>query len=163
MAIDRRARRTYSTKLALVGDIRAQSSVYLSPIRKVGDQKRQERAERPTIATSGPIARAISRPATSGVVSAEAQRSFLKCSGARARATCSATRERPSCSLACRILRRLQPSAGRGGPPVRARPPRVSMGLPAHRIDRAAEIAPALEAAISSGAPNLIEIPISPS
>jgi benzoylformate decarboxylase len=39
----------------------------------------------------------------------------------------------------------------------------ASMGLPAHRIDRAAEIAPALEAAISSGAPNLIEIPISPS
>ena len=36
-------------------------------------------------------------------------------------------------------------------------------GLPAHRIDRAAEIAPALEAAISSGAPNLIEIPISSS
>jgi benzoylformate decarboxylase len=39
----------------------------------------------------------------------------------------------------------------------------ASMGLPAHRIGRAAEIAPALEAAISSGAPNLIEIPISPS
>jgi benzoylformate decarboxylase len=39
----------------------------------------------------------------------------------------------------------------------------ASMGVPAHRIDRAAEIAPALEAAISSGAPNLIEIPISPS
>jgi benzoylformate decarboxylase len=39
----------------------------------------------------------------------------------------------------------------------------ASMGLPANRIDRAAEIAPALEAAISSGAPNLIEIPISPS
>jgi benzoylformate decarboxylase len=39
----------------------------------------------------------------------------------------------------------------------------ASMGLPAHRIERAAEIAPALEAAISSGAPNLIEIPISPS
>src|SRR6516164_2633830 len=38
----------------------------------------------------------------------------------------------------------------------------ASMGLPAHRIDRAAEIAPALEAAISSGAPNLIEIPTSP-
>jgi benzoylformate decarboxylase len=30
----------------------------------------------------------------------------------------------------------------------------ASMGLPAHRIDRAAEIAPALEAAISSGAPD---------
>ena len=39
----------------------------------------------------------------------------------------------------------------------------ASMGVPARRIDRAAEIAPALEAAISSGAPNLIEIPISPS
>jgi benzoylformate decarboxylase len=39
----------------------------------------------------------------------------------------------------------------------------ASMGLPAHRIDRAAEIAPALEAAILSGAPNVIEIPISPS
>jgi benzoylformate decarboxylase len=39
----------------------------------------------------------------------------------------------------------------------------ASMGLPACRIDRAAEIAPALEAAILSGAPNLIEIPISPS
>ena len=39
----------------------------------------------------------------------------------------------------------------------------ASMGLPGQRIDRAAEIAPALEAAISSGAPNLIEIPISSS
>ena len=39
----------------------------------------------------------------------------------------------------------------------------TSMGVPACRIDRAAEIAPALEAAISSGAPNLIEIPISSS
>ena len=39
----------------------------------------------------------------------------------------------------------------------------ASMGVPACRIDRAAEIAPALEAAISSGAPNLIEIPISSS
>jgi benzoylformate decarboxylase len=39
----------------------------------------------------------------------------------------------------------------------------ASMGLPARRIDRAAEIAPSLEAAILSGAPNLIEIPISPS
>jgi benzoylformate decarboxylase len=38
----------------------------------------------------------------------------------------------------------------------------ASMGVPAQRIDRAAEIAPALEAAISSGVPNLIEIPISP-
>jgi benzoylformate decarboxylase len=39
----------------------------------------------------------------------------------------------------------------------------ASMGVPAQRIDRAAEIAPALEAAISFGAPNLIEIPVSPS
>ena len=39
----------------------------------------------------------------------------------------------------------------------------TSLGVPACRIDRAAEIAPALEAAISSGTPNLIEIPISPS
>jgi benzoylformate decarboxylase len=39
----------------------------------------------------------------------------------------------------------------------------ASMGLPSQRIERAAEVAPALEAAISSGAPNLIEIPISPS
>jgi benzoylformate decarboxylase len=38
----------------------------------------------------------------------------------------------------------------------------ASMGLPAQRIDRAADIAPTFEAAISSGAPNLIEIPISP-
>jgi benzoylformate decarboxylase len=38
----------------------------------------------------------------------------------------------------------------------------ASMGIPARRIGRAAEIAPALEAAISSGVPNLIEIPISP-
>jgi benzoylformate decarboxylase len=38
----------------------------------------------------------------------------------------------------------------------------ASMGLPARRIDRAADIAPTLEAAISSGVPNLIEIPISP-
>jgi benzoylformate decarboxylase len=38
----------------------------------------------------------------------------------------------------------------------------ASMGLPAHRIDRAAEIAPTLNAAIASGVPNLIEIPISP-
>ena len=35
----------------------------------------------------------------------------------------------------------------------------ASMGLPARRIDRAIDIAPALEAAISSGVPNLIEIP----
>jgi benzoylformate decarboxylase len=38
----------------------------------------------------------------------------------------------------------------------------ASMGLPAQRVDRAADIAPALETAISSGVPNLIEIPISP-
>ena len=38
----------------------------------------------------------------------------------------------------------------------------ASMGLPARRIDRAADIAPALEAAISSRVPNLIEIPVSP-
>jgi benzoylformate decarboxylase len=38
----------------------------------------------------------------------------------------------------------------------------ASMSVPAQRIDRAADIAPTLEAAISSGAPNLIEIPISP-
>jgi benzoylformate decarboxylase len=38
-----------------------------------------------------------------------------------------------------------------------------SMGVPAHRIGRATDIAPALEAAISSGAPSLIEIPIDPS
>jgi hypothetical protein len=31
----------------------------------------------------------------------------------------------------------------------------ASPGVPTHRIDRATEIAPALEAAISSGAPNL--------
>jgi benzoylformate decarboxylase len=37
-----------------------------------------------------------------------------------------------------------------------------SMGVPAQRINRAADIAPALEAAIASGVPNLIEIPISP-
>ena len=39
----------------------------------------------------------------------------------------------------------------------------ASMGVPAQRIDRAAEIAPTLEAAIASGVPNLIEIPISTS
>jgi benzoylformate decarboxylase len=39
----------------------------------------------------------------------------------------------------------------------------ASMGVPAQRIDRAKEIAPTLEAAIASGVPNLIEIPISPS
>jgi benzoylformate decarboxylase len=39
----------------------------------------------------------------------------------------------------------------------------ASMGVPAQSIGRAADIAPALEAAIASGAPNLIEIPVSPS
>jgi len=38
----------------------------------------------------------------------------------------------------------------------------ASMGLPAHRVDRAADIAPALEGAISSSVPNTIEIPVSP-
>jgi benzoylformate decarboxylase len=38
----------------------------------------------------------------------------------------------------------------------------ASMGVPAQRLDRAADIAPALEAAILSGVPNLIEIPVSP-
>jgi benzoylformate decarboxylase len=38
----------------------------------------------------------------------------------------------------------------------------ASMGLPSRRIDRAADIAPALEAAIASGVPNLLEIPVSP-
>jgi benzoylformate decarboxylase len=37
----------------------------------------------------------------------------------------------------------------------------ASMGLPARRVDGPADIAPALEAAVSSGVPNLIEIPIS--
>ena len=37
----------------------------------------------------------------------------------------------------------------------------TSMGLSARRVDRPADIAPALKAAISSGIPNLIEIPIS--
>ena len=39
----------------------------------------------------------------------------------------------------------------------------ASMGVPAQSIGRAADIAPALEAAIAAGAPNLIEIPVSPS
>jgi hypothetical protein len=47
-------------------------------------------------------------------------------------------------------------------PPVDFLALAASMGLPAHRIDRVADIAPALEAAISSGVPNLIEIPVSP-
>jgi len=38
----------------------------------------------------------------------------------------------------------------------------ASMGVPGRRIDRAADIAPALEAGISSRIPNLIEIPVSP-
>jgi benzoylformate decarboxylase len=38
----------------------------------------------------------------------------------------------------------------------------ASMGVHAQRIDRAADIAPALEAAIASSAPNLIEIPVGP-
>ena len=36
----------------------------------------------------------------------------------------------------------------------------TSMGLSARRVDRTADIAPALKAAISSRIPNLIEIPI---
>ena len=36
-----------------------------------------------------------------------------------------------------------------------------SMGVPARRIDKAADIAPAIEAGIASGKPNLIEIMIS--
>jgi benzoylformate decarboxylase len=38
----------------------------------------------------------------------------------------------------------------------------ASMGVPAQSIGRATDIAPALEAAIASSAPNLIEIPVSP-
>jgi benzoylformate decarboxylase len=37
----------------------------------------------------------------------------------------------------------------------------ASMGAPARRVERAADIAPAIEAGIASGVPNLIEIPIS--
>jgi benzoylformate decarboxylase len=37
----------------------------------------------------------------------------------------------------------------------------ASMGVSAHRIERAADIATAVEAGISSALPNLIEIPIS--
>jgi benzoylformate decarboxylase len=37
----------------------------------------------------------------------------------------------------------------------------ASMGVPARRVERAADIAPAIEAGIASGVPNLIEIPIS--
>jgi benzoylformate decarboxylase len=39
----------------------------------------------------------------------------------------------------------------------------ASMGVPARRVERAPDIAPAIEAGIASGAPNLIEIPISAS
>jgi benzoylformate decarboxylase len=37
------------------------------------------------------------------------------------------------------------------------------MGVPARRVERAADIAPAIEAGIASGVPNLIEIPIATS
>jgi benzoylformate decarboxylase len=37
----------------------------------------------------------------------------------------------------------------------------ASMGVSARRVERAADIAPAIEAGIASGVPNLIEIPIS--
>jgi benzoylformate decarboxylase len=47
-------------------------------------------------------------------------------------------------------------------PPIDFMALATSMGLPARRIDRAVDIAPSLEAAISSGVPNLIEIPIRP-
>jgi benzoylformate decarboxylase len=47
-------------------------------------------------------------------------------------------------------------------PPIDFMALAASMGLPARRIDRAVDIAPSLEAAISSGVPNLIEIPIRP-
>jgi benzoylformate decarboxylase len=39
----------------------------------------------------------------------------------------------------------------------------ASMGVPARRVERAADIAPAIEAGIASGVPNLIEIPIATS
>ncbi len=35
------------------------------------------------------------------------------------------------------------------------------MGVSARRVERAADIAPAIEAGIASGIPNLIEVPIS--
>jgi benzoylformate decarboxylase len=38
-----------------------------------------------------------------------------------------------------------------------------SMGVPARRVDRAADIAPSIEAAISSGTTNLVEVLISAS
>jgi benzoylformate decarboxylase len=34
----------------------------------------------------------------------------------------------------------------------------ASMGVPARRVERAAHIAPAIEAGVASGAPNLVEI-----
>lgn len=37
----------------------------------------------------------------------------------------------------------------------------LSMGVPARRVERAADIAPAIEAGIASGAVNLVEIGIS--
>lgn len=36
----------------------------------------------------------------------------------------------------------------------------ASMGVPARRIDRVQDIAPALEAAVASGAANLLEVPV---
>jgi benzoylformate decarboxylase len=39
----------------------------------------------------------------------------------------------------------------------------ASLGVPAHHVDRASDIAPAIEAGIASGTPNLIEIPVSAS
>jgi benzoylformate decarboxylase len=36
------------------------------------------------------------------------------------------------------------------------------MGVAAQRIERASDVAPAIEAAIASGVPNLIEVLISP-
>jgi benzoylformate decarboxylase len=43
-------------------------------------------------------------------------------------------------------------------PPVDFQALARSMGVPSVRIDRAADIAPAIEAGIASGRPNLIEI-----
>jgi benzoylformate decarboxylase len=37
-----------------------------------------------------------------------------------------------------------------------------SMGVPATRVEKAGDIAGAIEAGIRSGVPNLIEVPISP-
>jgi len=45
-------------------------------------------------------------------------------------------------------------------PPVDFLALAASMGVPARRVGRAAEIAGAVEAGIASGVPNLIEIPI---